>query len=206
MLSGVSHDLRTPLTRMKLTIALMDPSDESRDLEYDIKQMERMLAEFLAFTRADILEQADPTDPFELADRVADSLRRLGRSIVRVDEEPGSGSRQVHLRATSVQRALQNLVSNAARYGDTVRLTVALTQRRVEFKVEDDGPGIAPEKQTEALLPFVRLDDARTQNTEGNVGLGLSIAMDVARSHGGVLELDKSPDLGGLRANLSIPR
>ena len=206
MLSGVSHDLRTPLTRMKLTIALMDPSDESRDLEYDIKQMERMLAEFLAFARADILEEADPTDPFELADRVADSLRRLGRWIVRVDEGPGSGSRQVHLRATSVQRALQNLVSNAARHGDTVRLTVALTRERVEFKVEDDGPGIAPEKQAEALLPFVELDDARTQNTEGNVGLGLSIAMDVARSHGGVLELDKSPDLGGLRATLSIPR
>ena len=91
MLSGVSHDLRTPLTRMKLTIALMDPSDESRDLEYDIKQMERMLAEFLAFARADILEEADPTDPFELADRVADSLRRLGRSIVRVDEGPAIG-------------------------------------------------------------------------------------------------------------------
>ena len=206
MLSGVSHDLRTPLTRMKLTVALMEPTEESRDIEEDIKQMERMLAEFLAFARADILEQADPTDPFELADGVADSLRRLGRSIVRVDEGSASAGRQVHLRATSIQRALQNLVSNAARHGETVRLTVALTKRRVEFKVEDDGPGIAPEKQAEALLPFVRLDDARTQNTEGNVGLGLSIAMDVARSHGGVLELDRSPDLGGLRATLSIPR
>ena len=112
----------------------------------------------------------------------------------------------VHLRATSIQRALQNLVSNAARHGEIVKLTVALTQKRVEFKVEDDGPGIPSEKLSEAIMPFVRLDDARSQNTEGNVGLGLAIAMDVARSHGGVLELDGSPDLGGLRATLSIPR
>jgi two-component system osmolarity sensor histidine kinase EnvZ len=206
MLSGVSHDLRTPLTRMRLTIALMDPTEESRDIELDIKQMERMLEEFLAFAQADIVEDAVPTDPFMIADGVADSLKRLGRTIVRVDETTPSAGDRVHLRSTSIQRALQNLVSNAARHGEIVKLTVALTQKRVEFKVEDDGPGIPPEKLSEALVPFVRLDDARSQNTEGNVGLGLSIAMDVARSHGGVLDLDRSPDLGGLRASLSIPR
>ena len=206
MLSGVSHDLRTPLTRMRLTIALMDPTEESRDIEFDIKQMERMLEEFLAFAQADVVEEAVPTDPFMIADGVADSLKRLGRTIVRIDERTPSAGKKVHLRTTSIQRALQNLVSNAARHGEIVKLTVALTQKRVEFKVEDDGPGIPLEERSEALMPFVRLDDARSQNTEGNVGLGLSIAMDVARSHGGVLELDSSPDLGGLRATLSIPR
>ena len=206
MLSGVSHDLRTPLTRMKLTIAMMEPTDESRDLEYDINQMERMLAEFLAFAQGDILEQTSPTDPVALADRVADLLRRLGREIVRIDEISGEGDDTVLLRAGSVQRALQNLVSNAARHGATVHLTVALGRRRLEFRVEDDGPGIAADSRDKALLPFVRLDGARSQNTEGNVGLGLSIAMDIARSHGGVLELDRSPSLGGLRASFSVPR
>ncbi len=206
MLSGVSHDLRTPLTRMKLTIALMEPTTESRDIESDIKQMERMLAEFLAFAQGDIHEQTSLTDPIELADNVADSLRRLGKKIMRTNEQSAPGREYVHLRASSVQRALQNLVGNAARHGENVELTVALGQERVEFKVEDDGPGIAADQLDKALMPFVRLDAARHQNTEGNVGLGLSIAMDIARSHGGVLELDRSPKLGGLRANLSIPR
>jgi two-component system osmolarity sensor histidine kinase EnvZ len=206
MLSGVSHDLRTPLTRMKLTVALMEPSDELRDIEYDIDQMERMLAEFLAFAKGDVLEKTSPTDPFDLADKVADSVRRLGQSVDRLDENATPGDRLVQLRVGSVQRALQNLVSNAARHGSTVRLTVSLGPRRVDFKVEDDGPGIAAENRSRALSPFVKLDESRNQDTEGNVGLGLSIAMDIARSHGGVLELDGSPDLGGLRANLSIPR
>ena len=184
----------------------MDQTEESRDIEFDIKQMERMLEEFLAFAQADVVEEAIPTDPFMIADSVADSLKRFGRTIVRIDEKTPSAGEMVHLRATSIQRALQNLVSNAARHGEIVKLTVALTQKRVEFKVEDDGPGIPFEKLSEAIMPFVRLDDARSQNTEGNVGLGLAIAMDVARSHGGVLELDGSPDLGGLRATLSIPR
>jgi two-component system osmolarity sensor histidine kinase EnvZ len=206
MLSGVSHDLRTPLTRMKLTIALMTPTAESRDIEADINQMERMLAEFLAFAQGDVHEQTSPTDPFELADRVAESVRRLGGTVIRKNHSSATGPQIVDLRASSVQRALQNLVNNAARHGDIVELMVNLSQKNVEFKVEDDGPGIPPEQQAKAISPFVRLDSARSQNTEGHVGLGLSIAMDIARSHGGALELDRSPKLGGLRANLIVPR
>lgn len=204
MLSGVSHDLRTPLTRMKLTLALMDESDETRDLAEDVDQMERMLGEFLAFARGDSLEATEPVDPFALAARVADAARREG---VRIRLETGEipPDPAVAMRAGAVGRALTNLVGNAARHGTEVLLTVRLGPRAVTFVVEDDGPGIAEADRARALQPFARLDEARTPSN-GNVGLGLSIALDVARSHGGSLDLAGSAELGGLKATLRLPR
>lgn len=206
MLSGVSHDLRTPLTRMRLTLALMDETEEARDLAQDMDQMDRMLGEFLAFARGDSLEATEPTDPFALAAGIADNARRAGASVELSQRDEAPGDRLVEMRPGAVGRALENLVGNAARHGNRVELCVRLRPKALEFIVEDDGPGIAPEDRARALAPFTRLDAARNQDAGGNVGLGLSIAMDVARSHGGSLELGDSPELGGLRAILRLPR
>ena len=206
MLSGVSHDLRTPLTRMRLTLALMDESEETRDLLQDTDQMERMLAEFLAFARGDTLEETVLVDPFALAAGAAENARRAGTDIRLVRVGQSHGDDRVALRRDAIGRAVQNLIGNAAQHGTEVLLTVRLASKSLAFVVEDNGPGIPEADRARALQPFARLDAARTQTGSGNVGLGLSIAMDVARSHGGSLELGESAELGGLRATLRLPR
>jgi two-component system osmolarity sensor histidine kinase EnvZ len=207
MLSGVSHDLRTPLTRMKLTLALMDEDDEDASaLRDDVDQMDRMLSEFLDFARGDSTEATVGSDPFALARDLIDQSARTGNGIelVEINETPDDS--ELYLRPIAVGRALQNLMTNAARFGRRNRLTVRLTTRWVAFTVEDDGPGIPEADRAAALQPFARLDTARNQDAGANVGLGLSITLDVARSHGGTLTLTDSPDLGGLRAELRLPR
>ncbi len=206
MLSGVSHDLRTPLTRMKLTLALMEDSEETRDLRQDTDQMERMLGEFLAFARGDSLEETVATDPFVLAEGIAEDARRSGAEVILVRADDSAHDPLVPLRAGAVARALTNLVGNAARHARRVLLTVRLSDKWLSFVIEDDGPGIPEPDRARALQPFTRLEAARPQTDGGSVGLGLTIAMDVARSHGGSLELGESPELGGLRATLRLPR
>ncbi|MEM0942960.1 MAG: ATP-binding protein, partial [Pseudomonadota bacterium] len=109
-------------------------------------------------------------------------------------------------RRSGMKRCLGNLVTNAAAYGSRVKLTAKLTRRAAEFQVEDDGPGIPPEKRAEVLKPFARLDEARNQNVASGVGLGLSIALDTVRAHGGSMRLDESPGMGGLRVTVTLPR
>ncbi len=206
MLSGVSHDLRTPLTRMKLTLALIDDGEDIDGLRGDIDQMERMLGEFLAFARADSREETTRVDPFALAARLVEDAGRGGVTVAlaRFDETPQDP--MVQMRLNAVRRAVENLLGNAARYGRRVALQVRLLPKTLDFVVEDDGPGIPPEDRVRALAPFSRLEAARNQDEGGGVGLGLTIALDVARSHGGSLELGASPGLGGLRAVLRLPR
>jgi len=206
MLSGVSHDLRTPLTRMKLTLALMDDDEDHAGLRQDVEQMERMLGAFLAFARGDAAEATEPVDPFALAARLAEDAGRGGARVRLAEVCETPGDRMVEMRPMAVQRALENLIGNAARYGSEVALTVRLLPKTLDFVVEDDGPGIAPQDRARALSPFSRLDEARNQDRGGGVGLGLAIALDVARGHGGSLELGESPALGGLRATLRLPR
>jgi len=206
MLSGVSHDLRSPLTRMKLALAMMEDAPEAAELRRDVAEMETMLEGFLAFARGEAGEEAAPTDPAALAEDVAASARRQGARVtvsvvIETPEAP-----LAPLRAGAVRRALQNLLDNAATYGDETRLTVRLGARMVEFAVEDDGPGIPPGEREAALRPFARLDTARNQDRGGGVGLGLSIAAEVARSHGGALTLGESAALGGLSARMRLPR
>jgi two-component system osmolarity sensor histidine kinase EnvZ len=169
--------------------------------------MERMLGEFLAFARGDSREETVATDPFALAERVADDARRGGAAVTLVRARESEREPLVPLRAGAVARALTNLVGNAARHGSRVLLTVRLSDKWLAFVVEDDGPGIPEADRARAVQPFTRLDEARSQaEGGGSVGLGLSIAMDVARSHGGSLELGESGELGGLRATLRVPR
>jgi len=197
MLSGVSHDLRTPLTRMKLAVELMEDGDE---LKPDIAEMEQMLDGFLAFARDNQTEAGQPVDPIALAREVA---LKCGDIPVIITQSTADKSNVV-LRKDAITRALQNLIRNAQHYGETVRLSVNLSQKFLEYRIEDDGPGIPPEDVERALQPFSRLDEARGHHA--GVGLGLSITLDIARAHGGTLELGKSNDLGGLSAKMVIPR
>jgi two-component system osmolarity sensor histidine kinase EnvZ len=203
MLSGVSHDLRTPLTRLKLSLSMAEESDETRAMQRDVEDMERMLGAFLDFARADALDDPQPCDPAALLQHAVDKARAGGGEV-----ELGALPEGVEatLRPLAVERALQNLLDNALRYGNRARAELDITDKVVRFTVEDDGPGIPRERREEAMKPFHRLDAARNQNLGTGVGLGLAIASDIARSHGGILRLGRSAAMGGLRAELVLAR
>lgn len=202
LLSGVSHDLKTPLTRMTLCLSLMEESEDTVALRRDVKDMEEMLEAFLAFARGDALDEPSRIDPLELARGVVDQAARAHP----VSAGPMVGEGTAMLRPIALKRALDNLVTNAVRYGNEARLSAEVSASTINFVVEDSGPGIPPENRDYVLKPFVRLDAARNQNTGSGVGLGLSIAADIARQHGGVLSIGESRDLGGARVEISIPR
>ncbi len=206
MLYGVSHDLRTPLTRMRLAVEMLDPSPDRDDLARDIVEMERMLAAFLDFARGGAGETAVEADPLALLETAAADARRAGAEVAVSLTEDSRPPEPVVLRPGAIGRALGNLIANAARYGDRVETRLRLGRMFVEWSVEDDGPGIPEEMRDTALRPFARLDESRNQNEGGGVGLGLAIALDIARAHGGALTLERSETLGGLRVVLRIPR
>ncbi|NTT85721.1 ATP-binding protein [Tabrizicola fusiformis] len=208
MLSGVSHDLRTPLTRMKLALSLMPEDDETEALAQDVAQMERMVNEFLAFARGDAMEEAVPVDPAALVTGVVEAAARAGQPVTlgAVDWPVVGGPSLLRLRPDALARALENLIGNAVRHGTRAEVSLITRERMLRFVVEDDGPGIPREQRDEAMQPFRRLDSARNPNSGGGVGLGLAIAADIASSHGGALRLGESERLGGLRAELSVVR
>jgi two-component system osmolarity sensor histidine kinase EnvZ len=201
MLSGVSHDLRTPLTRMRLALSLMPEDPEVAALQEDVAQMERMVDEFLAFVRGDAMEGSEPTDAVAL---VRGIVERSGLGV-RLSGVIGDAA-PVEMRPQAVSRAVENLISNARRYGSVVEVDLEFRNGSLRIAVEDDGPGIAEDRRDEALRPFTRLEGARDPNRGGGVGLGLSIASDIALSHGGALRLGRSEHLGGLKAELSLAR
>lgn len=202
MLSGVSHDLRTPLTRMRLGLEMLDEED-AEYLRQDVDEMQRMLDAFLEFSRG--ASEADPeqVDPAALVRQVVDDAKRAGTPVA-LKECSGEGD--VMLRPTAMRRAVENLIGNAVRYGKKAEVSVAVTPKSLRIRVEDDGPGIPEEKRGEAVKPFSRLDESRNQNQGGGVGLGLAIVADIARAHGGTLRLGQSDSLGGLRADIVIAR
>ena len=198
MLAGVSHDLRTPLTRLKLELALIRDQDLTAARK-DITEMEQMLDGYLAFARGEDSDQAETIDISELVESACQAAaQRADFSF----DLPKSCSARV--RPLAVKRAVTNLANNAADHAEKVAISVLEDGVTVKICVDDDGPGIPEDRLEEALRPFGRLDQARNQNTSG-VGLGLSVARDIARSHGGALKLSRS-DLGGLRATITIPR
>jgi two-component system osmolarity sensor histidine kinase EnvZ len=199
MLAGVSHDLRTPLTRMKLSLALLPESPETKELADDVTDMERMIEGYLAFARGEGDEEPAPVDLGEILQEVATDARRESGNV----EVAWQGDMDVQLRALAIKRCLTNLVSNALRYGTKVRLQAVRGRTSVEITIDDNGPGIPPDKYEEVFRPFYRLDESRNVDT-GGVGLGLTIARDVARSHGGDVALAGSP-MGGLRVVVRIP-
>jgi len=202
MLSGVSHDLRTPLTRLRLSLAMLDEA-EAEPMLRDVADMERLLDGFLDFARGAQEGEAEPVDPLALVRQVVEDMQRARVAVTLVAAE---GAGEVALRAGSIRRALENLINNAVRYGTRAEVSVTLTERSLRIRVEDDGPGIPPESRGEAIKPFTRLEPARNQNRGTGVGLGLSIVIDAARAHGGTLRLGQSDRLGGLCADIVIAR
>nr|WP_222626106.1 ATP-binding protein [Phycocomes zhengii] len=201
MLSGVSHDLRTPLTRMKLALSMMEETEETRDMLRDVGDMQRLVDEFLSFARSDALDDMVPTDLSALVRRVIEDAARAGHTVnLETSVETGS----ILLRPQAVTRALENLLGNAVRYGTCAVVRLERLPHAVRLRVEDDGPGIPAARREDALKPFSRLDPARNQNHTAGVGLGLAIASDIARKHGGRLVLGDSTRLGGLRADLEL--
>ncbi|KAA2317185.1 HAMP domain-containing protein [Pseudooceanicola sediminis] len=202
MLSGVSHDLRTPLTRMRLALSMLEDEDRI-GLERDVDDMQRMLDEFLSFARGTAEEVVQNVNPIELVRSIVSDAQRGGQNVTLVH---AVGEGEMPLRPHAVRRAVDNLIGNAVRYGTRAEVAIDLSQRSLRIRVEDDGPGIPAAKREEAARPFTRLEPARNQNNGSGVGLGLSIATDIARAHGGVLRLSESESLGGLRADIVIAR
>lgn len=202
MLSGVSHDLRTPLTRLKLGLSLLSDED-AEPMERDVDDMRRLLDEFLSFARGASEGEPEDVDPIALVRGVVEDGARGGRDVTL---GVVSGEGDMSLRIVGIKRAVDNLIGNAVRYGKRAIVSVEMTDKFLRIRIEDDGPGIAPQDREEALKPFVRLEPARNQNKGTGVGLGLSIAADVARAHGGVLRLGASESLGGLSADIVIAR
>jgi len=200
LLASVSHDLRTPLTRLKLALALAEPSKANAAMKNDVVEMEHMIDEYLAFARGEGGEAIETVRLRELIEQVSEGAVRAGAQVsVRADPQL-----EAPVRPNALKRALSNLVMNAAVHGEHVEVAARpRPQGGVEIVVDDDGPGIPVERYEDAFKAFGRLDESRNQNTKG-VGLGLAIARDVARGHGGDITLDRSP-LGGLRATLGLP-
>ncbi|MBV1865134.1 MAG: HAMP domain-containing protein [Rhodobacteraceae bacterium] len=206
MLSGLSHDLRTPLTRLKLSVSLMEPDPETELMQRDLDEMAEILDEFLAFSSGDSGEVTESVAPKPLAEKLVENYRRAGDAVSLVYAGNTLDDSPVKIRRMAVQRAVGNLLGNAQKWGDQTRLTLYIGTGFIEFIVEDNGPGISQQERENALKPFTRLDAARNQDKGSGVGLGLAIASDVARSHGGAMTLGQSDDLGGLKINFRIPR
>lgn len=204
MLSGISHDLRTPLTRLRLGLSMLPEDEEVEALLSDVAEMERMVDEFLAFARGDAMEEAQDCDPLGLVHKVVENALRAGQKVVLA--EVAGPVLPMRLRPQAVTRALENLLGNALRHGDSAMVSIVQTERQLRLVVEDNGPGIPEEQRETAMSPFARLDDARNRNAGNGAGLGLAIVADIARSHGGRLLLGKSEVLGGLKAELRLAR
>ncbi|MBK4216637.1 two-component sensor histidine kinase [Paracoccus caeni] len=211
MLSGISHDLRTPLTRMRLAVSMMSPEMPPDDediaaMDADIAEMNRMVDAFLEYARDDAQDSPpEPVKPAEFLQSVVSGAQRAGQHVVlsRID---GDTEGQATFRRDMLRRALENLIGNATRYGTEVEIDATLGPRSLRIGVEDNGPGIPRDSLEAAMRPFTRLDPARNRNSGQGAGLGLAIAADVARGHGGQLRLGRGERLGGLRAEIVIPR
>jgi two-component system osmolarity sensor histidine kinase EnvZ len=199
MLNGVSHDLRTILTRFKLSLALMTETDETHDLQKDVEEMQRMLEAYLAFARGDAGESAAEIDIAEFLEDLRLDAERAGFST----KITFKGDPVVTLRPDAFKRCLANLISNAQSHAKHISIEAVRDERFLTIHVDDDGPGIPPEKREDVFRPFFRLDSSRNQDT-GGTGLGLAIARDIARSHGGDISLGDSR-AGGLRATVRVP-
>ena len=199
MLSGVSHDLRTILTRFKLQLALASPKLNTSALEQDVSDMQQMLEGYLAFARGEGDEVTGELDLEALLDKLASEAKMRGKRF----DFSMTGKPLVYVKPGAFTRLVTNLTSNAFRHAETVNVAATHVKGWLTLRVDDDGPGIPKESREEVFRPFVRLDEARNQDESGT-GLGLSIARDIANAHGGTIKLAKSP-LGGLRAEVKLP-
>ena len=197
MLSGISHDLRTPLTRLKLQLALLKQQDLAKKMSDDIEEMERMLNEYLEFSRH---QKNEETEEVNLNTIVQDVVKKYENTKINIST---TENLQISIRPNSIKRCLTNLIDNGLSYGKKIEITLLKTKKTASISIDDDGPGISENEYQNVMKPFYRIDKSRGQNKAG-VGLGLSIANDIIRSHGGSISLDKSA-LNGLRVKISLP-
>jgi two-component system osmolarity sensor histidine kinase EnvZ len=202
MLAGVGHDLRTVLTRFKLELALLGDGQEVAALRNDVNEMQRMLEDYLEFAKGDGGEEAEETSVGDLLEEVNEETLHYGTPIEIRIRQPSSDL-VLPLKRQAFKRAITNLVTNATRYGDYVVIRASTDKEWLRIDVDDDGPGIPPAERDNVFRPFYRLGNGRNQDT-GNTGLGLAIARDIARSHGGDISLSES-SMGGLRATVRVP-
>ena len=197
MLSGISHDLRTPLTRLKLQLALLKQQDLAKKMSDDIEEMERMLNEYLEFAK---YQKNEETETVSLNNIIKDITKKYENKKINFSIEENL---EINVRPNSIKRCLVNLMDNGLSYGKKVEIFAKKTSNNIIIFVDDDGPGIPEKEYQNVIKPFYRIDKSRGQNKSG-VGLGLSIANDIIRSHGGNISLNKSP-LQGLRVKVSLP-
>ena len=197
MLSGISHDLRTPLTRLKLQLALLKQQDIAKKMSDDIDEMERMLNEYLDFASEQKHEKTEMIDINQIIENI---VKKYDDKKINLKLEE---DKKINIRVNSIKRCLINLIDNGLAYGKKVDILTKKTMQSIIIIIDDDGPGIPENEHQNVMKPFYRIDKSRSQNKSG-VGLGLSIANDIIRSHGGSISLEKSP-LNGLRARVSLP-
>ena len=202
MLAGVSHDLRTPLTRMRLQMALMPKNAETQALEEDILELEQMIDGYLAFARGEGEETAKTGNIPELLNQIIAQYERSAPGRLQY-EASDSGMPDLNMRPQAMRRALDNLIGNAMRYANRAEIRTKIRNDNIFIFIDDDGPGIEPEFRADALRPFVRLESSRNRST-GGTGLGLAITSDIILGHGGEMTLEDSP-LGGLRVIVQLP-
>ena len=197
MLSGISHDLRTPLTRIKLQLAFINDKEITNKLSRDVDEMEKMLNEYLQFSRSNFTEKSEK---FNLSELIMSTAKKYENKNILVNQESEiffSGRKNL------IQRCLNNLLDNAVNFSKNIKVTQQKVKRSVLIFVEDDGPGIPSTEYENVFKPFYKVDKSRNQ-TKSSVGLGLSIASDIIRSHGGNIELGKS-EMGGLKIKIVLP-
>jgi len=201
MLSGVSHDLRTPLTRMKLEIAMLNPSTEIENLRQDVEEMERMLEAYLTFAKGESDELVEMVDLKTVIERIVAKARRQGADV---QETLPEGRMMIRLRPVAIERALGNVVTNAGKFAKNTWVTATEQSDVYEITIDDNGPGIAQSLREDVFKPFFRIEKSRNKKT-GGIGLGLSIAQDIVHSHGGEIFLEAS-NRGGLRVVIRLPK
>ena len=197
MLSGISHDLRTPLTRLKLQLALLKQQDLAKKMSDDIEEMERMLNEYLEFSRN---QKSEETEPTEINNLIMEIIKKYDGKQINFNFRENIN---INVRLNAIKRCLVNLIDNGLSYGKKVEIISKKINNDIVIFIDDDGPGIPKNEHQNVMKPFYRIDKSRSQNKSG-VGLGLPIANDIIRSHGGNISLNKSP-LSGLRVKISLP-
>ena len=205
MLSSISHDLKTPLTRLRLGLAMLEQTSEIKGLISDVTDMSSMINEILEFTAGAKSEESVLTNLDTFLAEIVSKAKKSGQNLVLTASGDLVSGTSVHIPRSAVRRSLENLLSNAARHAENARLNAELSNGVLKLIVEDDGPGIPEDQREAAMRPFTRLDQARNLDDYPGVGLGLAISRDLAGIHGGSLDLGSSNDLGGLRVEFSLP-
>lgn len=199
MLAGISHDLKTPLTRMKLALALMPEHEDLNALKGDVNDMERMIASYLDFVKGEGEELSEIISLKKLLEKLSVRVDTTKRIDINSDDKI-----DITVRPIAFERALQNFITNAERYSTHIMITALRDDNEIEISIEDNGAGIDPKHYDDVFKPFFRVDSSRNSET-GGVGLGMTIARDIILAHGGDVSLHKSPQLGGLQVLIIIP-